>query len=63
NKETGKKEIGFEEISTKIDTFNYLKKVSEKKSNVETAIKAKEALKVCLSAEVSAKEKKVVKVK
>ncbi|MCM8818213.1 MAG: Gfo/Idh/MocA family oxidoreductase [Candidatus Omnitrophica bacterium] len=62
NKETGKKEIGLEEISTKIDTLNYLKKVSEKKLDIETAVKAREALKICLCAEVSAKEKKIVKV-
>ncbi|MGB9677093.1 MAG: Gfo/Idh/MocA family protein [Candidatus Ratteibacteria bacterium] len=62
DKETGKKEISLEKVNISIDTVDFLKKVSEKKANVEKAIKAKEILKVCLFAEVSAKEGKIIKI-
>lgn len=62
SKETGKLEIPLETVNIRSDTFNYLEKIKERKANVETAIKGREILKICLMAEFSAKENKIVKV-
>ncbi|MCM8785016.1 MAG: Gfo/Idh/MocA family oxidoreductase [Candidatus Omnitrophica bacterium] len=63
NKKEGKKEIEMEKVNIEIDTFNFLKEVSKVETNVERAIEARKILKICLCAEVSAKEKNIVKVK
>ncbi|HOK80098.1 MAG TPA: Gfo/Idh/MocA family oxidoreductase [bacterium] len=61
-KETGKKELKTEESNSSIDTANFLKNVADRHMNIETAIKARKILKTCLCAEMSAKEKRIVKV-
>lgn len=63
NKDEGISEINMEKVNIGIDTINYLKKIKETRENIETAIKAKESLKICLYAEISAKEKKIIKIK
>ncbi|MCX7916947.1 MAG: Gfo/Idh/MocA family oxidoreductase [bacterium] len=63
NKKDGKKEIEMEKIDIGIDTYNFLEKVKEKKLNIERAIEAREILKICLCAEISSKEKRIVKIK
>ncbi|MCM8772923.1 MAG: Gfo/Idh/MocA family oxidoreductase [Candidatus Omnitrophica bacterium] len=61
-KDKGKKRVEMEEKARSIDTFNFLEKIKEGESDISTAIKAKRILKICLMAEISAKEKKVVKI-
>lgn len=63
NKKEGKKEIELEKIDIGIDTINFLKKVKEGRFNIEKAIEAREILRICLCAEISAKEKRVLKIK
>lgn len=61
-KDKEKKRVEMEEKTRSIDTFNFLEKIKEGESDISTAIKAKRILKICLMAEISAKEKKVVKI-
>ncbi|HOK57017.1 MAG TPA: Gfo/Idh/MocA family oxidoreductase [bacterium] len=61
NKKEGKREIEMEKIDIGVDTVNFLKKVQEGKFNIEKALEAREILKICLCAEISAKEKRIVK--
>ncbi|MCM8767037.1 MAG: Gfo/Idh/MocA family oxidoreductase [Candidatus Omnitrophica bacterium] len=63
NKKEGKREIEMEKTDIGIDTVNFLKEVSKNESNVEKAIQARKILKICLCAEISAKEKRVVKIR
>ncbi|MFN4227507.1 MAG: Gfo/Idh/MocA family protein [Candidatus Ratteibacteria bacterium] len=63
NKKEGKREIEMEKINIRIDTFNFLREVSKGDFNVEKAIEARKILEICLCAEISAREKRIVKVK
>jgi len=61
DKKTGKKEISLEETNLGVDTADFLKRILQKQVSVETATKARKILNVCLCADISAKEGRIVK--
>lgn len=62
DKKNGQKEMEMEKSNLEIDTSNFLCKVKNGTANFDTALKARKILQVCLLANISAKEKKVMKV-
>ncbi|MCM8763815.1 MAG: Gfo/Idh/MocA family oxidoreductase [Candidatus Omnitrophica bacterium] len=63
DRKNGQKEIELEKSSLASDTANFLKAASEGETHIATALEAKKILNICLTADISAEQKLVMKIK